>query len=301
MSERATRLKMHADEVHIDTPLVRRLISAQCQQWASLPLERMPSSGTDNAIYRLGDDMGVRLPRIHWAVQQIGKECEWLEQLAPQLPTPVPVPLAKGEPGDGYPYPWLVYHWLEGEDLQTRPVVDVRQLARDVAGFVLALERVDPANGPPVQRRGGRLESYDETTRRAIRRLGAVIDVDRATGIWEAALNVPAWTGPPVWVHGDLLPGNVLVRDGRLAGIIDWSGAGVGDPACEAMLAWSLPPDARADFRTVLGFDDATWARARGWVVEQAVHFILYYADTIPDAVAAATFRLHAVVAEGPA
>jgi aminoglycoside phosphotransferase (APT) family kinase protein len=298
MSESESAFKMHADEVSVDTPLVRRLLTAQFPQWSTLPLRRIGSTGTDNAIYRLGDEMGVRLPRIHWAEQQIAKECEWLPRLAPLLPAPVPVPLATGEPGDGYPFPWLVYPWLQGSDLQQGPVADLNQVARDVAAFVRTLEGVDPTDGPVVRRRGGRLAEFDESTRHFIRGLDDLIDAGSAQAVWRAALDADPWPGPPVWVHGDLLPGNLLVRDGRLAGVIDWSGAGVGDPACDAMLAWSLPADARAIYRTALGFDDATWARARGWVVEQTVHFIPYYARTIPDAVAAAKLRLHAALNE---
>jgi aminoglycoside phosphotransferase (APT) family kinase protein len=275
---------------------VRALVGAQFPQWAHLPLRRASSTGTDNAIYRLGGGLGVRVPRIDWAVPQIDTEHDWLPRLAPHLPTAVPEPLARGEPGHGYPYPWLVYRWIDGRDALVGTVDDWCGLARDVAAFVTGLQRIDPTGGPPARNRGGLLAPRDERTRRAIGDLAGAIDVERATAVWDTALAAPAWSGPPVWVHGDLLPGNVLVRGGRLTGIIDWSAAGVGDPACEAMLAWSLPPDARAAYRAALDLDDATWARARGWCVEQAVAFIPYYADTIPDGVSAARRRLDAVL-----
>jgi aminoglycoside phosphotransferase (APT) family kinase protein len=289
--------KLHADEVDVDEQLVRSLLTDQFPEWAHLPLRRTASTGTDNAIYRLGDRMGVRVPRIHWAVHQIDMEYRWLGRLAPRLPVAVPEPLAKGAPGNDYPYPWLVYGWLEGEDALEAEVVEWNQLARDVAGFVVALEQIDPTDGPPARSRGGPLAPHDKDARRAIRQLDAAL-VDRAMAIWEEALLAGPWTAPPVWVHGDLYPGNVVVSEGRLRGVIDWSGAGVGDPACDAMFAWSLPPDARAEYLTALEIDDATRARARAWVVEQAAMFIPYYAETIPLGVEAAKRRLDAVLNE---
>jgi aminoglycoside phosphotransferase (APT) family kinase protein len=289
--------KLHADEVDVDESLVRNLLRDQFPQCAQLPLRRTASTGTDNAIYRLGDRMGVRVPRIHWAVHQIDIEYQWLGRLAAQLPVAVPEPLAKGAPGDGYPYPWLIYRWLEGEDALASPFVDWNQLARDVAAFVLALQQIDPTAGPPARSRGGPLAPHDKDARRAIRQLDAAL-ADRAMEIWEEALLADPWTEPPVWVHGDLSPGNVVVADGRLGGIIDWSAAGVGDPACEAMFGWSLPSEARREYFAALDIDDATRARARGWVVEQAAMFIPYYAHTIPVGVEAATRRLTAALNE---
>lgn len=290
--------RIHADEVHVDDDLVRALLADRDPTWADLPLRRVPSTGTDNVIYRLGDDLGVRVPRIHWAVQQVELEHAWLPRLAPHLPAPVPEPLAKGQGVDGCPYPWLVYRWLDGEDALVADVPDWCRLARDVGAFVAALQRIDPAGGPPAGARGGPLAPHDRAARRALGALADVIDVDRALAVWDAALAAEPWTGPPVWVHGDLLPGNVLVRRGRLSGVIDWSVAGVGNPACEAMLAWSLPPDARVAYRAALDVDDATWARGRGWTLLQAAQFIPYYAETLPDGVAAARRRLDAVLSD---
>ena len=292
--------RLHADEVEVDDDLVRGLIRAQFPQWADLHLRRVFSTGTDNVIYRLGRHLGVRMPRVHWAVGQIAKESQWLPRLAPHLPVALPEPVAQGDPGTGYPFPWLVYRWLEGEDALTGKVSDWCQVARDVAAFVCVLQRLDVAGAPPAGYRAGPLAPQDQITRRSITylasRLDGLIDVSRATAIWEAALWAGPWRGPAVWVHGDLLPGNVLVKNGKLTGIIDWSAAGVGDPACEAMLAWAMPPEARAVYRAELRIDDATWARGRGWALQQAVQFIPYYAETIPDGVAAARFRLEAIL-----
>ena len=291
------RSPMHRDEISVHDATVRSLLSSQFPQWSAKPLERLPDSGTDSAIYRLGDTLGVRLPRTHWAVQQVELEWKWLRGLAPSLPTSIPAPIAKGKPGEGYPYPWLVYPWIDGESLDAAPVDEWGSLATSLAAFVRALETVSvPVNAPTPRRRGGPLTSVDREARRAIRNLRGVIDVDRATQIWNAAVDADAWMKDPVWIHGDLLPGNILIRDQKLVGVIDWSGVSVGDPACEAMLTWSLPPHARQTFRQTLGFDGATWARARGWVVEQTAMYIPYYEKTLPHAVAQAKLRLEAAL-----
>jgi aminoglycoside phosphotransferase (APT) family kinase protein len=287
---------VHADEVMVDDDLVHALLVEQYPEWADLPLKRMASTGTDNAIYRVGDDLGLRLPRIDWAVGQIGKEHEWLPRLAPRLPTPVPEPVSLGEPGRGYPFPWLVYRWLDGTDAIADDRLEWCGLARQVAQFVLALQAIDTTGAPPSGARGGPLQAVDDVTRRALAALDEEIDVQAASAVWDAALAAEGWTGAPVWVHGDLLPGNVLVANGSLAGIIDWSAAGVGDPACELMLVWAMPAPARVAYREALGVDDATWARGRGWALQQAALFIPYYARTIPDGVAAARRRLTTIL-----
>jgi aminoglycoside phosphotransferase (APT) family kinase protein len=261
-----------------------------------LSLTRLASSGTDNVIFRVGDELALRLPRIRWAVPQIAKELEWLPKLAPQLPIAVPQPVALGQPDLGYPYPWLVYRWVNGHDALRAPP-DWRRIAPAVARFVSALHRADSAGAPAAGGRGGALMAYDGPVRDAIAQLGTVIDVVQAREVWQAALSAEPWTQPPVWVHGDLLPGNVIARGAEVTAIIDWSAAGIGDPACDCMLAWAMPADARQRYRAELGVDDDTWARGRGWALHQAVFFIPYYADTIPDAVAAATQRLRAVLA----
>ena len=162
MADHETPPKMHADEVSVPESLVRSLLSSQFPDWADLPLRRVSSTGTDNAIYRLGDDLGVRLPRIHWAVSQVDLEWEWLRQLESQLPVSVPTPLAKGEPGFGYPCRWLVYPWLEGEDLQHARGVDLNKAAREIAAFVAALQQIDIGGNPPEGKRAGSLAPLDE-------------------------------------------------------------------------------------------------------------------------------------------
>jgi aminoglycoside phosphotransferase (APT) family kinase protein len=293
-------MRMHVDEVHTDVPLVRRLLAGQFPQWADLSLERVPSSGTDNALYRLGDELVVRLPRIHWAVGAIDKDLRWLPVLAPLLPLAVPVPLAKGTPADGYPWDWGIYPWLEGENPTGEHSDDTDSVTSDVMRFVEALHRIDPTGGPPAGR-GRPLAVQDEAARAALVALRGMIDTDAATAAWDEALRAPAWSGPPVWIHGDLLPGNLLFQHGRLTGVIDWGGVGVGDPACDCLVAWALlPADARDRFRVDLGIEDATWARGRGWALSVGLIALPYYKVTNPGLAATARHLIHEVLAEHP-
>ena len=290
--------KMHAGEVDTDASLVRRLLRGQFPQWADLPIERVESAGTDNAIYRLGDDMAVRLPRIHWAIEQVDKEHRWLPKLAPLLPLAIPAPLAKGAPGEGYPWAWSVQRWLEGENATVESVADLHQAATDLARFVIALQRIDPSDGPPAGR-GVSLALRDAAMRAAIAEVRGLLDTDAVTAAWEVALGAPEWDRSPVWVHGDLLPGNLLVERGRLSAVIDFGGLGVGDPACDLMIAWSLfSGESREVFRAALGVDDATWARGRGHALSQAIIFIPYYLDTNPAGVRSARRVVDEVLAE---
>jgi len=279
--------KMHVDEFDVDVALVRRLLATQFPQWADLPIEPVPSAGTDNALYRLGDDMAVRLPRIAAATQQVDKEHRWLPRLAPHLPLAIPVPVVKGTPAQGYPWHWSVYRWLEGENATIEHIVDLRQAAIVLAEFVAALQRIDPTGGPPPGEhnsfRGAPLAMRDAETREAIKTLRSILDADEVTAAWEAALRVPAWKRPHVWVHGDLTAVNLLVERGELSAVIDFGCLGVGDSACDLMAAWTLfSGESRDLFRSALGIDDATWARGRGWALSFGLIALPYYQDTNP-------------------
>jgi aminoglycoside phosphotransferase (APT) family kinase protein len=293
--------RMHADELDIDVALVRRLLAAQLPQWASLPVEPVSSSGTVNAIFRLGEDMAVRLPRVERYVGGLEKELRWLPRLAPHLPLAVPAPLASGEPGEGYPWPWAVYRWLEGETWAVDRVADLREAAADLARFVDALRRLE-TTGAPSRSRGGRgapLAERDAEVRAAIAASRGLVDPRSVTAAWEAALEAPVWEGRPVWAHGDLLPGNVLVARGRLSAVIDWGALSVGDPACELMAGWTLlSGESRDVFRATLSVDDATWARARGWALSVAVIALPYYHETNPVFAANAAHWIAEVLAD---
>ena len=262
---------MHADELELDEPLVRRLLAEQFPQWADRPLQRIEPSGTDNAIFRLGEDLSLRLPRRRGPLER-SWELDWLPRLAPLLPLEIPVPVASGRASDEYPCLWGVYTWVEGEIVPVGEIDAVRA-ARDLAAFVAALQRVNPAGAP--HGRGIPLSERDAEVRAWL----ATWEGDpRVEEEWERALAVPPWDGPPVWHHGDLDVRNWLVRHGRISAVIDWGTAGVGDPACDVMVAWKLhSPEARDAFREALPTDDATWERARGWALSQAVGALSYY------------------------
>lgn len=294
--------RMHVDEVAIEPALLRRLLAAQFPQWAELPIRRVPSAGTDHAVYRLGDERVVRLPRIHWAVGQVEQEGLWLPRLAPHLPLAIPAPLAIGKPGEGYPWHWAIYRWLEGAH-PTPSNIDSHRLAAELAAFVGALQRVNatgwPPPAPPAATRGGPLSARDPAVRKALAALHGEIDTAAATAAWEAALQAPAWSGPPVWTHGDLSALNLLVHSGRLSGVIDFGCFGVGDPACDLIVAWNLLTDrTRTRFRTSLGVDDATWARGRGWALSIALIALPYYRETNPELAAIGRHAIAQVLAD---
>jgi aminoglycoside phosphotransferase (APT) family kinase protein len=219
--------------------------------------------------------MTARLPSAGRYAVQVEKEQRWLPRLAPSLPLPIPVPLAMGEPGHGYPWPWSIYGWLDGETASVAAVADRVRFAADLAGFLSALQRIDatgcPAAGPHCFWRGGPLATYDAETRTAIGALGSRIDAPAVTAVWEAAL-AAVWNGPPVWVHGDMAAGNLLVEDGRLSAVLDFGCSCVGDPACDLAIAWTyFEGDAREAFRAALPLDPGTWARGRGWTLWKAL------------------------------
>lgn len=296
--------KMHDDERETDVALVRRLLAAQFPQWAALPITPASSTGTDNALYRLGGELVVRLPRIEDATGQADKEFAWLPRLAPHLPLAIPVPLALGTPGEGYPWRWSVYRWLDGEDATRARIADLGQAARELARFIAALRRLAvagwPPPGPPASFRGTPLATRDDATRAAIASLAGLLDTGTckaASAAWDAALQVPAWDGTPVWIHADLQPLNLLVQRGRLSAVIDFGGLGTGDPACDLIVAWNfLTAESREVFRDALAVDDATWARGRGWALSIGLIALPYYADTNPALAGIARRSIDAVL-----
>lgn len=283
--------KMHADEIDTDATLVRRLLATQFPQWAGLPITPVAAAGTQHALYRLGGAMVVRLPRVCSSAGQLDKEFQWLPRLAPHLPLPVPSPLALGAPGVGYPWRWSIYSWLAGANATAARIADLDQAARDLARFIAALRQINPAGGPlPGEHnffRGAPLTTRDAAVRAALAQLHGVLDTDVADTAWQDCLQAPEWSGPPAWIHGDLQPLNLLVHAGRLSGIIDFGGLGVGDPATDLMVAWHLLTAAsRAIFRAALAaegmVDGAMWARGRGWALSIGLIALPYYHITNP-------------------
>ncbi len=274
------------DREDITASLVSRLVATQFPQWGHLPVRPVAVSGWDNRTFHLGVEMSVRLPSAEGYAAQVEKEHRWLPRLAPHLPLPIPVPLAMGRPTGEYPWPWSIYRWLEGEPASNARIRDSNRFATDLAQFLAALQRIDPTGGPPPKPhnfyRGGPLTTYDDETRQAIAALGGEIDISAATEVWNAAL-ATTWRRSPVWVHGDVTVGNVLVARGRLSAVIDFGCTGVGDPACDLVMAWTfLSGESRAAFRTTLPLDDATWARGRGWALWKACITVVDHKDTNP-------------------
>ncbi|HEV2068403.1 MAG TPA: aminoglycoside phosphotransferase family protein, partial [Acidimicrobiales bacterium] len=229
-------------DLNIDAPLVERLVAEQFPEWAHLPVRSVVPNGWDNRTFRLGNEISVRLPSAEGYVLQVEKEHRWLPRLAPHLPLPIPVPLAKGRPTAEYPWPWSIYCWLDGEPTAIAPVADLTRFATDLADFLNALYRIDATGGPPPGPhnfwRGGPLDVYDTETREALAALDGQIDTETATEIWETAL-ATNWEHHPVWFHGDVAVGNLLLGDGRLCAVIDFGTSGVGDPACDLAVAWT--------------------------------------------------------------
>lgn len=259
----------------INTSLVQRLVAAQFPQWKDLPIRPVALSGWDNRTFHLGEHMLVRMPsRVEYA-SQVEKEHRWLPKLAPLLPLPIPVPLAMGEPGEGYPWKWSIYRWLEGEPASSGRIADLSAFASSLAHFLAAFQGIDstggPAPGPHSFYRGGSLKNYNDETRRAIEALKGKIDAGAASAVWDEALST-AWHGKGVWVHGDMSAGNLLVQNGKLSAVIDFGQLTVGDPACDLAIAWTLfQGKSREVFRGMLPLDAGTWARARGWTLWKAL------------------------------
>jgi aminoglycoside phosphotransferase (APT) family kinase protein len=275
-----------------DVETARRLIDTQFPQWSALPIARVELDGWDNRSFRLGSELTIRLPSGDWYAKQVEKEQRWLPRLAPPLPLPIPAPVAQGEPDERYPYRWSVYRWLEGEPAARAPLGDQVAFAAALGGFLRALEAADATGGPaPGEHnffRGGPLGHYEGEALDAIERLGGEIPREVVLRTWADAM-ASEWEREPVWFHGDVAAGNLLVRDTRLAAVIDFGSSGVGDPACDMAIAWTLLRGAARDrFRAERGVDDATWSRGRGWTLWKSLITLVGALEEGDDAAAAA-------------
>jgi aminoglycoside phosphotransferase (APT) family kinase protein len=263
------------DRLTIPVTLVRHLIDTQFPQWANLPIRRVEVDGWDNSTFRLGKSFKVRLPTASRYVAQVEKEHRWLPVLAKSLSFSVPEPVALGIPTAEYPYPWSVYRWIDGDPVSVARIGDLTVLAEDVARFLLELKSIPAHEGPLAGVhsffRGGPLRTYDSETRQCLELLWGEIDADAALGVWEEAL-ASQWTDSAVWVHGDIAVGNLLMVEGRLGAVIDFGSCAVGDPACDLVIAWTLfKGRSRVAFRSIVGWDDGCWKRARGWALWKAL------------------------------
>ena len=261
--------------MRITADLARGLIASQFPQYAHLPITQVLPGGIDNRTFRLGDELAIRMPSAEGYAASVAKEQLWLPVIARVVPLPVPEPVAAGEPDDRYPFAWSINRWMPGQSALEAPPTDTVTFARDLARFLRALQTV-PTDGAPLAGahsffRGADPAHYDDETREAIERLGDAIDGPLATRLWEEGL-AATFTGEPVWFHGDVATGNLLVQDGTLSAVIDFGTSGVGDPACDLYIAWtSLDPTARAAFLDELAVDDGTLARGRAWTLWKAL------------------------------
>ncbi|MGZ8743765.1 MAG: aminoglycoside phosphotransferase family protein [Nocardioides sp.] len=264
------------DRVVVAAAQVRHLVRNQFPHWADLPIEPVARGGWDNCTFHLGADMVLRFPSASEYAEAVEKEHRWLPALGPSLPLRIPIPLAQGAPSADYPHPWSVYRWLVGHTASGDRIADPVAFATDLAGFLAALQALDPTAGPQPGIhnwfRGGTLRTYDSNTQRALQDLHGHIDVDLAGRVWSSALTTP-WDGVDRWFHGDIAAGNLLLDDnGNLTAVIDFGTCGVGDPACDLAVAWTLlTADGCQAFRDRLGVDDATWERGRGWALWKTV------------------------------
>ncbi|WP_018351762.1 aminoglycoside phosphotransferase family protein [Longispora albida] len=289
---------MHKDEIKADAALVRRLVATQFPQWAGLDVTPVEQAGTDHLLFRLGDELVARMPRIESATDQATNDERWLPVLAPHLPLPVPAPVAVGAPGEWYPWKWSVAPWLSGEN-PTAGNLDYEQAAVDLGTFVRALHTVDTTGGPVKtgMTRGVPLAARDEWTRESIAELGSRVDTARVTAAWDDALAATPWDKPPVWIHGDIQAGNLLAENGRLSAVIDFGGLGLGDPAPDLAPGWSMfDARTRQVFREASGYDEDTWRRGRGWALSTALVGLPYYWDSNPAFIAEGQAKVAAVL-----
>jgi aminoglycoside phosphotransferase (APT) family kinase protein len=293
------------DDSKIDVALAQKLVATQFPQWEELSVNRLTSAGTDHALFGLGNAMLIRLPKRLSAASQIEKEHFWLPKLAPHVTTAsisIPSPIAKGASDGSFPWSWGIYAWIDGESMDTARVANTQQLANDLANFVVMMRNA-PHDGTPIapdnMMRGQPLALRDATTCQSIQALSDEINMPLAMKVWQHALSAPPWRDTPRWVHGDLLPGNLLVRDGRLCAVIDFGGARVGDPAVDAMPAWtSFNAETRTIFRHAIEVSDATWNRARGWALSWAVIALACYRESTSPLSDIARYTIREVLAE---
>ncbi len=275
---------MISDALNIDLNLVRRLIASQFPSWSDLPITEVLPNGWDNRTFRLGDRMSIRLPSAERYAAQVDREHRWLPVLSDKLPLPIPTPLAIGKPDDSYPYKWSIYGWIDGDTAIPERIDNMPMFASALSEFLVALRSVDTsgAPGPGAGHRGGDLGIYNDQTRRAIEMMGAESNLDREllTDIWDTAL-ASKWNKPPVWIHGDVSSGNILVKDGTISAVIDFGSTAVGDPACDLSIAWTMFDEKSRDtFRNGMDLDEMTWTRGKGWTLWKALIILSGISET---------------------
>ncbi|NUR24328.1 MAG: aminoglycoside phosphotransferase family protein [Catenulispora sp.] len=279
----------------VDAALARQLVDSQFPQWASLPLTPVVPGGSDHAIYRLGPDLTVRLPRHAGAMRQARKEATWLPRLAPALPLDVPVPEAVGAPDFGYPWYWAVHRWTPGETATVEGLGDSIECAETLAGFLTALQSLPTAEAltDPDCHPADDLVTRDAATRENIARTTHTFDAPALTELWDAALSTTPWPHAPRWFHGDFHTGNLLTRRGALSAVLDFGSLAIADPSRDLMIAFTLlNAEPRKAFRSALAVDEATWTRGRAWALTTGLNAYVAYAAEKPWVKAATTRQI---------
>lgn len=269
----------HFANERLDIPrsLVVKLLKEQFPHWSHLEVIPVEPGGWDNRTFRLGRDMSIRLPSAQSYEVQVHKEHIWLPKLACHFSVSIAQPIALGRPSKDYPFYWSIYRWIEGESAHNVSLSDaeLQKLAFDIAQFLRDLQHIKtdggPLPGPHNYHRGGNLTHYDNETRLSIVQCQSFINADLATSVWEQALS-SRWDKKPVWIHGDLSAGNILLENGRLVAVIDFGCLGIGDPSCDLVIAWTLlHKESRKIFQSELTLDQNTWLRAKGWALWKAL------------------------------
>ncbi|NUT34844.1 MAG: aminoglycoside phosphotransferase family protein [Hamadaea sp.] len=296
---------MHDDQLDLSLPAARALIADQFPQWRALPVRQVPSDGTVNAIFRIGDDLTARFPLqlhdIDVVRRELLSEAAAASELAGRTRFPTPEPVVIGEPGDGYPLPWSVQTWVPGVSASASDPGDSPGFAHDLAEFIAGVRAIGTggrtfAGGG----RGGVLRTHEEWVDLSLDRSEGLVDVASLRRLWAEWRELPRGDAPDVMSHKDLIPGNVLVADGRLAGVLDVGGLGPADPALDLVGAWHLlEAGPRRLLRADLDCDDATWERGRAWAFVQAIGLIWYYVESNPAMFAMGRRTLARVLAAG--
>lgn len=291
---------MHADQVDASEDVVAELVARQFPQWADLPVRKVTSHGTVNALFRLGDEFVLRFPLCPGPTvrAELAAEQDHLRRIGTHVAVEVPTPVAIGEPGVGYPGPWSVYRWIDGVTADVHDVADNERFTADLASFVLAVHQIDTEGGRwDGMGRGGPLAAAEADVHSALEASRSLVDVDAIERIWTICRNVPRGSAPDVWMHADLMPGNLIVRDDQLAAVIDFGAVGIGDPAVDLLPAWTvLNARTRGRFRAALVADDEQWARGKGWAILQSIVALPYYVDANPMMAAIARRTLNEIV-----
>lgn len=271
----------NAEQLYVSLSLAKALVTSQFPKWSKLDIWPIPSSGTDNTIFRLGENMCLRFPKFMRTEINLKKEYIWLPRLTP-LPLQIPKPLAMGIPEMDYPCNWCILSWIDGNTAATNHFFDDHRAAKVIGEFINALQLVDtdggPKSGPHNNHRGVPLIERNQLTREAILKLNAEFEESNLLGLWEETLEVPPWNKAPVWLHGDIHSDNMLTNSGHLNAVIDFGLSGVGDPACDLMVGWTqFNPKTRNSFRKSIRVDDTTWDRGKGWALSWAVIALAHY------------------------